>query len=89
MPYSGMQTREQSLADLKAILNHLGPGAWLHIDDRWMEHAFGLDKKAAAQAAKNFAQSNQCVFRYEPDAGGSGEGVGIFGREYFKEDGDA
>jgi hypothetical protein len=85
----GMETQEQGLSRLKAILDLIGPGASLHIDDRWMARLFGPDKKTAAQSASEFAQHNHCVFRFEPHTGGKGEGIGIFGRAHFKRDEDA
>lgn len=81
---AGMETQEQGLSRLKAILDLIGPGASLHIDYRWMDRLFGPDKKTAVQSAGEFAQHNHCVFRYEPHTGGKGEGIGIFGRAYSK-----
>lgn len=83
---AGIETQEQGLSRFKAILDLIGPGASLHIDDRRMVRLFGRDKKTAAQSASEFAQHNDCVFRYEPHTGAKGEGIGIFGRAQFKRD---
>ncbi len=81
-----METREQLQARLKAILDQLGPGASLHIDDHWMAASFGRDD--VQQIAESFAEQNHCLFRYEPGAH-HGDGFGIFGRAYFTRESDA
>jgi hypothetical protein len=84
-----METRESSLSRLKIILDQLGPGAWLHLDDRWMMRLFGFvdvgpEKNAGIDAATDFARRNGCAFRYEEDTQ-----MGVFRRALFKRDDDA
>jgi hypothetical protein len=70
-----MDTKEQSLLRLKEILDRLGPGAWLQIDDRWISHLFS----GSLEAAKEFARENHCAFRYNKESR-----FGEFGRAYSK-----
>ena len=61
---------------------------WLTVDDRFLAAAFGNgyipnDVKAIAKDAEKFANDNECAFRYEPGKP-YGDGVGFFGRAYFK-----
>ena len=76
-----MIPREQGLADLTEILDRLGPGAFLTIDHRWISHLFDAEVSAAVDAAKEFASRNHCTYTYDEE-----DGLGIFGRAYFKED---
>ena len=74
-----MYTPEQARGNLKEILDRIGPGMWLNVDDRVLSAAFGLD--ATSDEATEFARRNQCAFRYKrgPAYGGMGE----FGRAYY------
>ncbi len=76
-----MDTREQGLANLKEILDRLGPGAWLRIDDRWLIRLFDSEIDVAFDAATEFAKRNHCTLRYDQE-----KGIGEFGRAYFQPD---
>ena len=82
-----MEKPEQTRERLKGILDRIGPGLDLGVDDRFLYAAFG-DEDTTTKAAQ-FAHDNHCAFRYEPGAF-HGDDVGIFGRAYFKKiDSDA
>ena len=68
-------TQDDAQANLQGILDRLGPGAWLAVDEIWM---WCLFRGGGVDAAKSFAESTGCCF---VDDGG---GVGRFGRAYFK-----
>jgi hypothetical protein len=74
-----MESREAGLERLKIILAQIGPGASLHIDERWMKHLFGESTGAAILAAQRFAEENSCGFRYERATMN-----GVFFRAYFR-----
>ena len=64
---------------LTEILDKLGPGLRLEIDDLWLARAFGYDA-AARQRAEEFAKDHHCGFIYNARTCG-----GIFIRAYFKD----
>jgi hypothetical protein len=72
-----MAMTEPALENLRSILDRLGPGAWLHVDDRWLSACFGEE---GPQAADRFAKAHHCSFIPDGDVGGR------FGRAYFKKD---
>ena len=73
--FKGMSTRDDTLDNLQGILDRLGPGASLCVDDRWLSACFG---EGGHQGADHFAKANHCDFI--PD----GEG-GKFIRAYSKQ----
>jgi len=81
-----MENQEQTQARLKGILDRIGPGISLMVDDRFMAAAFG--EKTIVTEAKQFADANHCTFRYEP-GNHHGDGTGYFGRAYSKKIDDA
>ena len=82
-----MEKPEQTRERLKGILDRIGPGLDLSVDDRFLTAAFG-DEDTTTKA-EQFAHDNDCAFRYEPGKI-RGDGVGFFGRAYPKEiDSDA
>ncbi len=82
-----METREQTRGRLKGILDRIGPGLDLSVDDRFLVAAFG-DEDTTTKA-EQFAHDNHCAFRYEPGKS-RGDGIGFFGRAYPKKiDSDA
>jgi hypothetical protein len=70
-----MITRDEAQTHLRAILDLLGPGAWFHVDDRWL---WSLFAEGGASAAERYAKANHCCFIED------GQGGGKFGRAYFK-----
>ena len=58
-----MENQEQTQARLKGILDRIGPGMWLDVDDRFLAAALGYD--ATAAKAEQFAKDNHCAFTYE------------------------
>lgn len=76
-----MDTPEQVRARLKGILDLIGPGMSLTVDDRFLAAAFGSETPTVE--AEQFARQNQCAFRYEP-GNHHGDGAGVFGRAYAK-----
>ena len=82
-----MEKPEQLRGRLKGILDRIGPGLDLSVDDRCLSAAFGNEDTTTK--AEQFAHDNHCVFRYESGKF-HGDGVGFFGRAYFKKiDSDA
>lgn len=67
------QTRER----LRGILDRLGPGLFLKVEEPVLRIAFGGEDPKAV--ATTFASSNHCAFWYERGAR-HGERVGVFGR---------
>jgi hypothetical protein len=68
-----MGAQIEARANLLGILERLGPGAWLGVDERWLFACFG---EGGHQAADEFAKANSCCF-FPEDEGGR------FGRAYF------
>jgi hypothetical protein len=68
-------TQDEAQANLQGILDRLGPGAWLAVDQTWM---WCLFREGGVDAARRFAESSGCCFVHD------GAGVGRFGRAYFK-----
>ncbi len=77
-----MEAQEQTRTQLSTILDQLGPGMWLRVDDRFLSAAFG--KKDKSTEAERFAKDNNCSFQYETGHA-HGDGTGVFGRAYTKE----
>jgi hypothetical protein len=75
--HTDMSNENAARANLQGILDRLGPGATLSVDDRWLWTCFG---DGGPGAADRFAKSNHCGFIPE------GEG-GTFIRAYFKQGG--
>ena len=59
-----METREQSLHRLQAILDLLGPGSSLHTDVSLMKNMFGPAMNETLNAAEEFAKKSDCAFHY-------------------------
>ena len=81
-----METQDQVQARLQDILDRIGPGMWLSVDDRFLVAAFGHE--STSKKAEKFAHHNQCAFRFERGAQ-RGDGTGLFGRAYTKKNVDA
>ena len=81
-----METQDQSQVRLQGILDRIGPGMWLSVDDRFLVAAFG--RESTSKKAEEFAHQNQCAFKYEPGVQ-HGDGTGRFGRAYTKKNVDA
>ncbi len=75
-----MYTPDEARNHLKGILDRIGPGMWLGVDDRVLSAAFGHD--APDDEAAAFAQRNGCAFRYKPGPA-HGDGMGEFGCAYY------
>lgn len=67
---------------LEAILDLIGPGISLVVDETVLDSAFGHQDIVAK--AKKFANDNQCAFRYEKE-NADHDGIGYFGRAYYRE----
>ena len=65
---------------LKEILDRIGPGMSLGVDDRVLSAAFGNDTQS--DEATEFARRDGCAFRYERGPA-HGDGMGEFGRAYY------
>jgi hypothetical protein len=59
-----METREQSLHRLQAILDLLGPGSSLHTDVSLIKNMFGPAMDETLNAAEEFAKKSDCAFHY-------------------------
>ena len=77
-----METRQQTQQRLLGILNRIGPGLELTVDERFLIAAFG--DMPPYLAADSFAKENNCGFAFRP-AQHYGDGQGIFFRAYTKE----
>jgi hypothetical protein len=69
-------TQDEAQANLQGILDRLGPGAWLAVDETWM---WCLFRDGGVDAARRFAEASGCCFVDD------GAGIGRFGRAYFKD----
>jgi hypothetical protein len=69
---------EQALDELQAMIDRLGPGMWLVLDEPAVERCFGRTFREAFGIARAFAQTNNCVFKRE----GGKRGIRI-GRAYY------
>ena len=67
-----MDTPTQIQDRLEKILDRIGPGMSLRVDDRVLSAAFGND--AQSDEATEFARRNGCAFRYERPTHGDGMG---------------
>ena len=76
-----METSGQTRDRLKSILDRIGPGLNLSVDDRFLIAAFGNEDTVTK--AEQFARDNHCAFRYESGKN-RGDGRGVFGRAYPK-----
>ena len=82
-----MEKLEQTRVRLRGILDRIGPGLDLSVDDRFLVAAFGGEDTTTK--AEQFAHDNHCAFRYKPGKY-HGDGIGFFGRAYVKKtDNDA
>lgn len=76
-----MRSREDGLVWLGELLDRLGPGVFLHVDDMILKSLFPSTVRGVDQAAvKTFAEQHACAIRYEKQAE-----QGVFGRAYFKD----
>lgn len=80
------ETKEEALAIVGEILDRLGPGMSLHVDDRWVAKMFDLDRSKpkagqAIDAAQDFAKRHGCGFQFESETG-----TGVFFRAYSERD---
>ena len=74
--------QEEVRENLKAILDLIGPGISVRVEQTVLVHAFGRQDMIAK--AEQFAQDNQCAMRYEKDSTYA-DGIGHFGRAYYRE----
>lgn len=81
-----MRSREDNLSRFSEMLDRLGPGLWLHVDDVNIKALFqpadsvGIDD-LTIRTAEEFAAERDCAFRYERK-----NECGVFGRAYSKSD---
>src|SRR6185503_21290682 len=77
---------EQILTHLQKLVDQLGPGLWLELDDAAFRGFFGgalQEGSPAVAAATRFARQNDATFVFDAKLG-----TAKFGRAYFKQDGN-
>jgi hypothetical protein len=70
---------EQALSELQGLVDRLGPGMWLVLDELAVERYFGRTFREAFGIARAFAEMNSCTFRRE-----GGKRAIRFGRAYYR-----
>jgi hypothetical protein len=70
---------EQALSELQGMVDHLGPGMWLVLDELAVERYFGRTFRDAFGIARAFAEMNNCTFQRE-----GGKRAIRFGRAYYR-----
>jgi hypothetical protein len=77
---------EQALAHLSMMVDQLGPGLWLQLDDAAFRGLFGgalQEGSPTVAAATRFAQQNDAIFVFDAKLG-----TAKFSRAHFKLDGN-
>lgn len=74
-----MLSQEEKLAWLGDLLDKIGPGARLEVDDVILTSVFETDLREAVTRASAFAKEHECGCIYR-----NGETSALFVRAYFK-----
>jgi hypothetical protein len=70
---------EQTLSQLQGMVDRLGPGMWLVLDEAAVERYFGRSFRDAFGIARAFAEMNNCTFQRE-----GGKRAIRLGRAYYR-----
>ena len=70
---------EQALSELQGLVDRLGPGMWLVLDEAAVERYFGRAFREAFGIARAFAEMNNCTFQRE-----GGKRAIRLGRDYYR-----
>ena len=70
---------KQALSELQTLVDRLGPGMWLVLDEVAVERYFGRTFHEAYGIARAFAETNCCIFKRE-----DGKRSIRLGRAYYR-----
>ena len=76
----------EQLSELQGLMDRLGPGMWLVLDEVAVERYFGRAFRDAYGIARAFAEINNCTFQREGGKRAIRLGRPIIGRPCYERD---